>query len=129
MSWQQRWLDRFYDRSKGWLGGTERFHETIAGRLPRGGKILEIGAGPSNETSRFLATLGEVHGLDPDPGVADNDALASWAVLEHDRFPFADATFDACVSNYVLEHVERPQDHLREISRVLAPGRSAFNEQ
>ena len=122
MSWQQRWLDRFYDRTKGWLSGTERFHEMIAERVPRGGKILEIGAGPSNETSRFLATLGEVHGLDPDPSVADNDALAGWTVLENDRFPFAEATFETCVSNYVLEHIERAQDHLREISSILAPG-------
>lgn len=29
---------------------------------------------------------------------------------------------DACVSNYVLEHVEDPHSHLVEVTRVLKPG-------
>jgi len=122
MKWQQRWLESYYDRSKGWVDGTERFHRMVNERTPPGARILEIGAGPSNETSRFLAGLGELHGLDPDPEVADNDALVSWAVLEHDRFPFDDASFDVCVSNYVVEHVEHAREHLQEIGRVLVPG-------
>ena len=122
MSWQQRWLERYYDRSKGWVDGTELFHRMISERTPPDAKILEIGAGPSNATSRFLAGLGELHGLDPDPDVAENDALSSWAVLENDRYPFNDATFDICVSNYVVEHVEHAREHLAEIDRVLVPG-------
>ena len=54
--------------------------------------------------------------------MAGNDALASWSVLADNRFPFADATFGVCVSNYVVEHVENTREHLSEISRVLAPG-------
>ena len=122
MSWQQRWLDRYYDPAKGWRHGTDKFFAMIAQRTPRGGRILEIGAGPSNQTSRFLAGLGQVHGLDPDPDVASNDALASWALMEGPRYPFDDGAFDICVSNYVIEHVEDAQAHLVEISRVLAPG-------
>jgi SAM-dependent methyltransferase len=122
MNWQRRWLDRFYDPAKGWRNGTDEFFAMIARRTPLGGKILEIGAGPSNQTSRFLAELGEVHGLDPDPDVASNDALAGWALLEGERFPFEDGVFDVCVSNYVIEHVEDARAHLAEIRRVLAPG-------
>ena len=36
--------------------------------------------------------------------------------------PFADQSFDACSSNYVLEHVENPVEHFKEVARVLRPG-------
>ena len=36
--------------------------------------------------------------------------------------PFADASFDACVSNFVLQHVSHPEDHFTEVARVLRPG-------
>jgi len=121
-SWQQRYRRVFYESKPGWIDGTEEFHRLCAATIGGSGKILEIGAGPSNPTSRFLATLGEVHGLDPDPLLRDNDALATAAVLEGAHFPFRDASFDACVSNYVIEHVADPAAHLREVARVLRPG-------
>lgn len=120
--WQQRWLARFYDPESGWWNGTERFHAMIAERVPQPARILEIGAGPSNPTSRFLAGLGELHGLDPDPEVAGNDALAGYAVLEGSSFPYDEGAFDVCVSNYVIEHVAEARRHLEEVHRVLVPG-------
>jgi SAM-dependent methyltransferase len=122
MDWQTRYLERFYDPRDGWVNGTEEFHQLCASCIPMGSKILEIGPGPSNKTSRFLATRGELHGLDPDPDVLNNQSLQSAAVLEGDRYPFEDGAFDACVSNYVVEHVADPRAHLREISRVLRNG-------
>jgi SAM-dependent methyltransferase len=123
-SWQQRYCRIFYQSKPGWIDGTEEFHRLCAATISGAKKILEIGAGPSNPTTRFLSTLGEVHGLDPDPLVRDNDALTTAAILEDRRFPFPDACFDACVSNYVLEHVADPAAHLREVARVLRPGGS-----
>jgi SAM-dependent methyltransferase len=120
--WQKRYLERFYDRNAGFVDGTQQFHHLCARTASARGRILEIGAGPSNKTSRFLASLGEVHGVDPGDHVLDNDVLASAAVLEGDRLPFADDSFDVCASNYVLEHVSAPHQHLREVRRVLRPG-------
>lgn len=121
-SWQEAWLERFYSRERGWVDGTTEFHDLCASRLPRGGPLLEIGAGPSNPTSRFLAGIGELHGVDPDPDVRDNDALASAELLQNGRFPFADGFFAGCVSNFVLEHVDDAATHLAEVRRVLRPG-------
>lgn len=93
-----------------------------AAHITSGAAILEIGAGPSNPTSRYLSSLGRLSGLDVDPAVRSNECLADAHVLETERYPFADSRFDACVSNYVLEHIADPGSHLREIRRILRPG-------
>jgi SAM-dependent methyltransferase len=122
MSWQDRYHARFYDRSRGWRDGSQIFYDLCTTYIPRGGSILEVGAGPSNATSRFLAGIGPLHGLDPDPDVQGNDALVSARILRGERFPFEDGSFDACVSNYVIEHLVDPLAHLGEVRRVLRPG-------
>ncbi len=127
MTWQEDYLARFYRGRPGWRDGTREFHDLCRANIPQGARILEVGAGPTNPTSRFLASLGTLTGADPDPAVRDNTALAAAATIEAGRLPFADAAFDAVVSNYVVEHVADPSQHLAEIRRVLAPhGRYVF---
>jgi SAM-dependent methyltransferase len=121
-TWQQRYRRRYYEARPGWKDGTEEFHEMCGKAIARSSRILEIGAGPSNPTSRFLATLGELHGVDVDPAVRENTALSRAALLEGTRLPYPDTEFDACVSNYVIEHIQDPHTHMREVSRVLRPG-------
>lgn len=121
-SWQERYKDLFYDRSRGFIDGTAEFHRMCRDAIPKNARILEIGAGPSNPSSRFLATLGDVYGVDVDEEVKGNDALKEAHVISGDRYPFKDAFFDAALSNYVLEHVSDPRAHLQEVFRVLKPG-------
>lgn len=122
MSWQLRYLDQYYSRSTGWVDGTSEFHHLLASAIPYGSKILEVGAGPSNQTSRFLKTLGTLYGVDVDPDVTINDSLTTAHVLTDNTYPFVDAFFDACVSNYVIEHISDVRRHLEEVHRVLKPG-------
>lgn len=122
MTWQQDYVDQYYPRSKGWLDGTTVFHEMCAAHIRQGSSILEIGAGPSNPTSKFLSTIGEVVGVDIDPKVKSNKHLTEVFILEADTLPFGDCSFDACASNYVLEHIMNPEIHFSEVTRVLKPG-------
>ncbi|HJP58678.1 MAG TPA: class I SAM-dependent methyltransferase [Gemmatimonadaceae bacterium] len=121
-TWQSRYYARFYHAKPGYVEGTTEFHALIKENCHRGWRILEIGSGPTNRTSRFLATLGEVHGIDPDPDVMANDALKSASIMSEERFPVASESFDCCVSNYVVEHVPDGMAHLEEVARVLKPG-------
>ncbi|MBS1801932.1 MAG: class I SAM-dependent methyltransferase [Acidobacteria bacterium] len=80
-----------------------------------------MGAGPRNATTEMLSSIGRVTGADVDPEVLSNSFCSDAKVFDGSRLPFPDASFDACVSNWVLEHVEYPEAHFREIARVLRP--------
>jgi SAM-dependent methyltransferase len=121
-TWQQRFVDRFYRSRPGWIDGTSEFHRLCESHINRGSAIVEIGAGPSNSTSEFLAKLGAVHGLDVDPVVMSNRFLARADVIADGQYPLASGAADACVSDYVLEHIADPLQHFREIGRILKPG-------
>lgn len=122
LNWQKKYLDHYYSKDRGWVDGTTEFHLLCKEEIPLGAKILEIGAGPTNPTSKYLSLLGELHGVDIDPEIKLNKTLLSAHIISNDSYPFDDNNFDVCISNYVLEHVTNPQQHLQEVSRVLKPG-------
>ncbi|HMM57489.1 MAG: class I SAM-dependent methyltransferase [Xanthomonadales bacterium PRO7] len=119
-----------------------------AGRLPKAEKIaallalrpapagqrlrlLEVGTGAGVIAHYFSTRAGfdcDVDAVD----VVDQRKVADgyrFRVVTSAELPFADATFDAVISNHVLEHVGGNTDqrmHLREIARVLKPGGVAY---
>ena len=121
MTIKQDLFDRYYPKSH-FEGGTVPFFRLCRENISPQSRILEIGAGPSNECSRTLSGIGQVTGIDIDPDVRNNVFLSEAVVFEGRKMPFEDASFDACVSNFVLEHVEHPIEHFREVARVLRPG-------
>lgn len=87
-------------------------------------KALDVGCG-SGAAMEFLKSKGfEVCGVD-----MSEDALAfcrqkNLDVVHGfaDRIPYDDKTFDIVLALDVLEHLDRPQDAIREIERILKPG-------
>jgi SAM-dependent methyltransferase len=122
MSNVSRLLDRYYYSRSDFTDGTTEFHALCSNCIRQNCEILEIGAGPTNRTSFHLATLGRVTGVDVSDSVLQNTALRKAFVYDGQRLPFEEQSFDACVSNYVLEHVHQPAAHFREVARVLKPG-------
>ena len=121
-TWQEKVLSKYYRNRPDWVDGTTQFHQLIRELVKPGSNILEIGAGPTNKTTSFLATLGNVTGLDIDPDVTGNEHCKETAVYDGIHIPRETNSFDVVVSNYVSEHVEHPVELCREIHRVLRPG-------
>jgi 2-polyprenyl-3-methyl-5-hydroxy-6-metoxy-1,4-benzoquinol methylase len=103
-----------------------RFRAQLAGLVTplRPGRVLDVGCGEGVVTGWLAETLpaAAVEGVD-----AGRAALAEFrrrnpalTVREGDVYdlPHADASFDLVVSTEMLEHLERPQQALREMARV-----------
>lgn len=120
--WQKRYIDRYYRQLPGWKSRGSRWRELLRENVPRNTRVLEIGAGPSNVTSKCLSRIsGHLVGLDIDPEVKQNEWLDEVHVYDGQRFPFPDNHFDAVISDCVNEHVENPETHCKEVARVLVP--------
>jgi ubiquinone/menaquinone biosynthesis C-methylase UbiE len=114
-------------------------HEALAGRLirPRAfdvagcKRILDAACG-NGRYSRFL-----LRHADPDALLTSFDLSGAMlrrararlrservthAVADLTRLPYANASFDAIVCGWVLEHLPDPRAGLRELARVLEPG-------
>ena len=87
------------------------------------GKVLEIGATPSNMTLLAMDSLSEASekigvNLDPPSEFSDFKILQE----NSNSMSFADDTFDAVMSNATLEHDKYFWRTLDEIRRVTKPG-------
>ena len=121
-TWRGRVLSKYYYGRAGWSDGTTRFHNLIARYAADGSEILELGAGPANRTTEFLAGRGAVTGVDVDPDVLANHFCSRAIVYDGIRLSLPSNSFDVVVSNYVCEHIEHPPAVCGEIHRVLRPG-------
>jgi ubiquinone/menaquinone biosynthesis C-methylase UbiE len=116
-------MHRYYLTRPSWRDGTAEFRQLIQAWVPSGAKVLELGCGPTNDMSFFLAeTSGILDGLDVDDACRENAHIRNAYVYDGTRWPLPDASYDAVVCNYVLEHVASPSELAGEIRRVLRPG-------
>ena len=53
---------------------------------------------------------------------ADLESPLAKVKMDIHQMPFADSTFEVCMCNHVMEHVEDDAQAMREIHRVLKPG-------
>jgi SAM-dependent methyltransferase len=111
-----------------WHDGSLAFYGWLREHLRPDMRVLNLGAGPATG-STVRSIRGEVAalvGVDPDPVVLKNSEVDEAHVIEGERLPLADASFDLAFSDYVFEHVEHPERFLKEAARVLKPGAPFF---
>src|SRR5690348_9402854 len=102
-----------YTRTDGFV----EFYTRVNALLGPTSEVLDFGAGrgawtdiPLADYSRSLRSfherVGRVVGVDVDPAIKENPALAEAQVIAPgDPLPFADESFDLVLADYVLEHV------------------------
>jgi len=95
--------------------------------LPREtrGRMLDLGCGSGELLGRMRALGWRAEGIDVDPAavaVARRRGFkAKIGSLHEQKFPAA--SFDAVVMSHVIEHVHHPLELLKEVRRILKPGR------
>ncbi len=100
--------------------------EDFLHRPVEGMRILDIGSG-NGDISRFFAARGnQVSGVDVDDKRKQKDDSFEFALVDSEKLPFEDATFDLVLSHHVIEHVSDQRLHLSEIKRVLKPGGACY---
>jgi 2-polyprenyl-3-methyl-5-hydroxy-6-metoxy-1,4-benzoquinol methylase len=82
-------------------------------------KILDIGCGEGNLV-RLLESEGALaYGIDINFDLVRAAQHPRIVLGRADVLPFADGTFDVCVSSHLIEHLDRPGVFLRETARVV----------
>lgn len=94
------------------------------------GDVLEIGFGTGLNLSYYPDHIHQLVAIDANPGMnalARKRLKASPLTVDHrvlngERLPMADHTFDTVVSTWTLCSIANLEQALREINRVLKPG-------
>ena len=113
-------IQRFYPATPTDL---EHFSMKVLHALGEQDRVLEVGAGRGEVTDLDWRANGRrIIGIDLDPRVALHPYLDEAVRADVFSLPFPEATFDAAVSVFFMEHLADPLIALREIHRVLKPG-------
>src|SRR5437588_5979276 len=106
-----------------------------AARIDSGHTVLDVATGPGEPALSVAALVGpegRVFGIDLAPDMvaaarraADRSEFGNtrFEVASADHLPFADDTFDAVISRFGVMFFPSPVDGVRELLRVLKPGR------
>jgi ubiquinone/menaquinone biosynthesis C-methylase UbiE len=131
----ERYLHGYEEWTKTWMQQRTAARE-LAFAVPHlrpGMRVIDCGCGPGSITIDVadIVAPGQVTGVDIEPRQLEAArALALERGVRNVRFetgsvyelPYPDASFDAAVAHFVIEHVHDPVRALRELRRVLKPG-------
>ncbi len=97
-----------------------------AARVAAGAAVLDVATGPGYAAAQAAARGADVTAVDVSPEMIDLAASlhpgARFEVGEAGALPFADASFDAVVANFLMPHVADLPGVVAELARVVRPG-------
>ena len=131
------WLYAHLARSAVRRGLYRRFVSDLAARVPRGGRLLDVGAGPGyllGDLARARPDL-RTWGLDCSPDMMRRarrqqagclPGASRWLVADACALPFAAGSFDQVVATFSFHIWPCPVAGLQELRRLLKPGGAAW---
>lgn len=121
---QNQYRNQYRTRKPGWRPATEVYEGLIREHLRPQMRVLDIGCGRGGVLEQISAGVGFPVGIDPDLLSLREHRLPdlSRAEATADHLPFCSQSFDLILASWVMEHLDRPEVALSEISRCLAPG-------
>jgi len=99
-------------------------------RLGPGQLVLDLGSGAGSFPHILSAC--RIVALDEDPDAFRGEPHGGGSVRElrivarSDRIPFRDGSFDLLICHHALEHIEKLEQSLREMARVLKPSGKCY---
>ena len=84
------------------------------------GALLDIGCGEKQHESKFAPYIKQYIGVDHESTIHDKSKIDIFATAYDTTIETATIDTVACLA--VLEHLERPEDAIKEMTRVLKPG-------
>jgi ubiquinone/menaquinone biosynthesis C-methylase UbiE len=133
--WSYEGLRASKDDRAAWLASEAEYikgliHRAAREPVPRGAKVLQIGAGPCDVIDHWGD--GEKHAIDP---LAEEykaafrefqDPSVNYVAGRGEELPYAPEYFDVIIIRNALDHVEDPHRTLRESFRVLKPSGALY---
>jgi SAM-dependent methyltransferase len=102
------------------------FSEWYKDSMAAGGLVLDAGCGAGGSADHTASGSFSV-GLDTDLDALKRNRNVHFKVAGSiDAMPFKDGVFGTVTSQYAIEHLEKPLDCFREISRVSKPAGTFF---
>lgn len=96
----------------------------LARRVPRGGRVLDVGCGRGTLLSELADRGFEVHGTEVSRAAVEGaDPRTEIRIASNlGEADYPENFFDLVILWHVLEHLPDPRETLREIRRILRPG-------
>lgn len=118
------------------VDGTITFYNHVHSFITPESIVLDVGCGRGEYAEDPVAVrrerrilrgkAGHVIGIDVDEAGRANPFLNEFRPITGDRWPVAAGSIDVCVSDWVLEHLPKPELLFSESARVLKPGGYLF---
>lgn len=115
------------------LDGTIEFYGRINSIIKDTDNVLDIGAGRGSWYSLdkclyrrnirdIKERVNQLVGTDIDDSVMQNPTTHNNIVMSFNKIPLEDSSMNLIIADWVLEHVENPDQFTSEIDRILKPG-------
>ncbi|MCS7281752.1 MAG: class I SAM-dependent methyltransferase [Anaerolineae bacterium] len=121
---QEAWRERYRREHPGWRPATHVYRDLMARHLGPGTRVLDLGCGRGGILEELRPRAGWAAGVDPDWASLAEHRMPDFprAGARAESLPFPDGAFDLVCCSWVLEHLPKPEEALREVARVLKLG-------